>query len=140
MFLHVISIYTMKRGRPKEVEGHDQKQRPYLKWEKLQKEEVEEDNEKIKQVQEIEYLGSMKTCDFRCDKDIKRRVAVGKEKFIEKKHFDELQISIETRKRFLKCYIWSILLYGSELWTISTEMKRKLEAIEMWCYRRIMKM
>ena len=28
-----------RRGRPKEVEGHDQKQRPYLKWEKLEKEE-----------------------------------------------------------------------------------------------------
>ena len=27
-----------RRGRPKEVEGHDQKKRPYLKWEKLEKE------------------------------------------------------------------------------------------------------
>ena len=40
------------------------------------------------------------------------------------------KISIETRKRFLGCCIWSILVDGSESWTISTEMKRKLEAME----------
>ena len=32
-----------RRGRPKEVEGHGQKQRPYLKWEKFEKEEEEEE-------------------------------------------------------------------------------------------------
>jgi len=98
------------------------------------------DNEKIKQIQEFEYLGSMITSDVRCDKDIKRRIAIAKKKFMEKKSiFTNSKISIETRKRFLKCYIWSVLLYGSESWTISAEMKKKLEAMEMWCYRRMLK-
>ena len=44
-------------------------------------------------------------------------------------------MSIETRQRFLKCYIWSVLLNGSESWTIGAEMKSKLEAMEMWCYQ-----
>ena len=47
--------------------------------------------------------------------------------------------SIETRKRFLKRYIWSILTYGNESCTISGEMKKRLEAMEMWCYRRMLK-
>ena len=98
------------------------------------------DNEKIKQVQEFEYLGSIITSDVKCDKDIKRRIAIAKKKFIEKKSiFTNSKVSIETRKRFLKCYIWSVLLYGSESWTISAEMKRKLEAMEMWCFRRMLK-
>ena len=53
--------------------------------------------------------------------------------------FTNSKISIETRKRFLKCYIWYVLLYGSESWTISAESKRKLEAMKMWCYRRMLK-
>ena len=98
------------------------------------------DNEKIKQVQEFEYLESIITSDVKCDKDIKRRIAIAKKKFIEKKCiFTNSKVSIETRKRYLKCYIWSVLLYGSESWTISAEMKRKLEAMEMWCYRRMLK-
>ena len=97
-------------------------------------------NEKIKQVQELEYLGSIITSDVKCDKDIKCRIAIAKKKFIEKKSiFTNSKVSIGTRKRFLKCYIWSVLLYGSESWTISAEMKRKLEAMEMWCYRRMLK-
>ena len=92
------------------------------------------DNEKIEQIQEFEYLGSMITSDVRCDKEIKPRIAIAKKKFMEKKSvFTNSKISIETRKRFLKCYIWSVLLYGSESWTISAEMKKKLEAMEMWC-------
>ena len=63
------------------------------------------------------------TSDVRCDKDIKRRIAIAKKTFMEKKNFTNSKISIETRKRFLKCYIWSVLLYGSERWTISAEMK-----------------
>ena len=96
------------------------------------------DNEKIKQVQEFEYLESIITSDVKCDKDIKRRIAIAKKKFMEKKSiFTNSKISIETRKRFLKGYIWSVLLYGSESWTISAEMKRKLVAMDIWCYRRM---
>jgi len=98
------------------------------------------ENEKIKQVQEFEYLGSMITSDVRCDQDIKRRIAIAKKKLMEKKNiFTNSKISIETRKRFLKCYIWSVLLYGSESWTISAEMKNRLASMEMWCYRRMLK-
>jgi len=48
-------------------------------------------------------------------------------------------VDLEVRKRFLKIYVWSIALYGCETWTISTIEKRKLEAFEMWCYRKILK-
>ena len=43
------------------------------------------------------------------------------------------------RLRVLNCYIWSTLLYGCETWTISVDMIKKLEALETWFYRRMLK-
>ena len=48
-------------------------------------------------------------------------------------------ISIQTRKRTLECYIEPILMYGCEAWTISKQAQKKLEAVEMWFLRRMMK-
>ena len=48
-------------------------------------------------------------------------------------------ISIHTRKRTLECYIDPILMYGCEAWTISKQAQKKLEAVEMWFLRRMMK-
>ena len=39
----------------------------------------------------------------------------------------------------LKAYIWSILLYGCECWTLTKDLERRLEAAEMWYIRRIMR-
>ena len=47
---------------------------------------------------------------------------------------------MEIRKRFIKCYVWSVLLYGCETWTMSTTDEKKIEAVEMWCYRRMLKL
>ena len=48
-------------------------------------------------------------------------------------------ISIQTRKRTLECYIEPIQMYGCEAWTISNQAQKKLEAVEMWFLRRMMK-
>ena len=48
-------------------------------------------------------------------------------------------ISIQTRKRTLECYIEPILMYGCKAWTISKQAQKKLEAVEMWFLRRMMK-
>ena len=48
-------------------------------------------------------------------------------------------ISIAVSLRVLKCYIWSIFLYGCETWTISGDMIKKLEALEIWFRRRMLR-
>jgi hypothetical protein len=48
-------------------------------------------------------------------------------------------MALEIRKKFLTIYFWSIALYGSEISTISTARKIKLEAFEIWCYRKMSK-
>ena len=46
---------------------------------------------------------------------------------------------MKIKKKVLSCYINSVLMYGSESWTITEEIRRRLDAFEMWCYRRILK-
>ena len=50
-----------------------------------------------------------------------------------------MNLSGEIRLRVLKGYIWSGMIYGCESWTISKEMRKSLEATEMWFLRRMLR-
>lgn len=53
--------------------------------------------------------------------------------------FTNRNISLKSKIRILKAYVWSVLLYGSECWTLNRAQTSKLEAAEMWFLRRILK-
>ena len=96
-------------------------------------------NETIKQVEKFKYLGSTITSDGRNDAEIKIRIGMAKDAFQKmEKVIKNKNITIETRNRILQCYVIPILTYGSECWTISPNMERKLEATEMWFHRRML--
>jgi hypothetical protein len=46
---------------------------------------------------------------------------------------------LELRKKLVKCYVWSIVLYGAETWTLQAVDQKHLESFEMWCCRRMEK-
>ena len=46
-------------------------------------------------------------------------------------------LGLELRKMLVKCYIWSIALYGAETWTLRAVDQKHLESFEMWCWRRM---
>ncbi|CAI6343800.1 unnamed protein product [Macrosiphum euphorbiae] len=97
-------------------------------------------NEQIKQVQQFTYLGSNITEDGRSKTNIICRIAQAKRAFQDKSHIlTTNSVSLEIRKKFLKSYIWSVALFGSETWTINSTEKNRLEAFEMWCYRKMLK-
>jgi len=48
-------------------------------------------------------------------------------------------LDLELRKKLVKCYIWSIALYGAETWTLRAVDQKHLESFEMWCWRRMKK-
>jgi hypothetical protein len=48
-------------------------------------------------------------------------------------------LDLELRKKLVKCYVWSIALYGAETWTLRAMDQKHLESIEMWCWRRMEK-
>ena len=94
----------------------------------------------VEKVTSFNYLGSMITADARCETEIKRRVGIAKTAFRQMyKILTNRKLSIKTRKGLIKTHIWSTLLYGAESWTLSSAMKRKLDAMELWLWRRMMK-
>jgi len=42
-------------------------------------------------------------------------------------------------KKLVKCYIWSMALYGADTWTLRAADQKYLENFEMWCWRRMEK-
>ena len=48
-------------------------------------------------------------------------------------------LSLQTRIRIVRCYVFPVLLYGHEGWTLTKTLEKKLEAFEMWVYRRMLK-
>ena len=48
-------------------------------------------------------------------------------------------ISKTTKLRIVKCYIWSTLLYGCETWTLTQQVIKKSQALEMWVNRKLLK-
>ena len=45
--------------------------------------------------------------------------------------------NLELRKKLVKCYVWSIALYGAETWTLRAVDQKHLGSFEMWCWRRM---
>ena len=94
----------------------------------------------LKQVTSFKYLGSLVDEDGRCDKEIRARIGMAKANFGKMRTvLASLNLDIQLRIRMLKCYVWSGLLYGCESWTISKEMQKRLEATEMWFFRRMLR-
>ncbi|CAG9830952.1 unnamed protein product [Diabrotica balteata] len=50
--------------------------------------------------------------------------------------FKSHNISLYTKMRHLRCCVFSVLLYGAETWTLTDITIKKLEAFEVWLYRR----
>jgi hypothetical protein len=48
-------------------------------------------------------------------------------------------LDLELRKKLVKCYIWSIALYGAETGTVRAVDQKQQGSFEMWCWRRIEK-
>jgi len=48
-------------------------------------------------------------------------------------------LDLELRKKLVKCYVWSIALYGVKTWTLWAVDLKHLESFEMWCWRRVEK-
>ena len=94
----------------------------------------------IEQVKNMVYLGHMATEDARSEKEIRRRIEIARSAFENmSKTLTSRSINIELRLRVVKCYVWSTLLYGSETWTMTKSLTKKIEAFEMWIFRRMLK-
>jgi uncharacterized protein with NAD-binding domain and iron-sulfur cluster len=96
------------------------------------------DQKQLTNLESFKYLGSMLTNGGRCTCEIKCRITMAKAAFNKKRALFTGTLDWELRKKLVKCYIWSIALYGAETWMLQADQKH-LESCEMWCWRRMEK-
>jgi hypothetical protein len=89
--------------------------------------------QKLENVEFLKYLGSILTNDGKCIHEIKSRIAMAKAAFNKKKILFTSKLDLNLWKKLVKCYIWSMALYGAETWTILAADQKYLEGFEMWC-------
>jgi hypothetical protein len=76
------------------------------------------DQKQLENVEYLNYLGSMITNEARCTREIKSRIAMAKTAFNKKKTVSTSKLDLHLRKKLVKCYSWSIALFGAETWTL----------------------
>jgi hypothetical protein len=98
------------------------------------------EGEQIEQVDHFKFLGSQKSSNGDCTPEIKRRIAMAREKAV---RLDSIwhsrSISLQLKLRLMKALVWSVFLYGVESWTIKVSDRNRIMSFEMWCWRRILK-
>lgn len=100
---------------------------------------IKVEGQKIEQVKKFQYLGAWITDDGRCEVEIKARIAMAKLAFSKKKVLLTRSLSRELKKKIIKTVIWSTALYASETWTLRKDDMKRIEAMEMWIWRRMEK-
>jgi len=94
----------------------------------------------IHEVEQFSYLGCIITYNNTSTIDIKKRITLAKQTFVKKNSLlTNKHLNIETKKKFIKTFVWSVLLYRCKTWTIRKNEKDRLEAMEMWIWRKMNK-
>ena len=102
--------------------------------------EIKIDNVQLEQVKDFKYLGSIKSNDGSCTKDVKTRIGMAKRKMTTLNNiWKDKNIPIQLKLNILKSLIWPVAIYGSEAWTLKKQDVNRLNAAEMWFYRRILR-
>ena len=94
----------------------------------------------LEQVHKFQYLGQIITDDGKCDSEVKARIEIARRRFVGMKDvLVSRQLSLSLRRRLVRCYVMSTLLYAAETWTMNSDLCRRINALEMWIYRRMLK-
>src|SRR4029077_12930684 len=83
------------------------------------------------------YLGSLISEDGRCLPDVKPRIGMVKDAFNKRKELLTRSIRVDLRTRLVKTLVWPVVLHGCETWTMRKEEKNRLNAFQMWMWRRM---
>ena len=86
------------------------------------------------------FLGSKITADGDCSHEIKRRVLLGTKAMT---NLDSIlksrDITLLTKVSLVKAMVFPVVRYGCESWTIKTAEHRRIDAFELWCWRRLLR-
>ena len=98
------------------------------------------DGETVETVSDFILGGSKTTADGDCSHDIKRRLLLGR---IVMTNLDNILksrgITLPTKVRLVKAMVFPVVMYGCERWTVKKAECRRIDAFELWCWRRLLR-
>ena len=101
---------------------------------------IDVDGDTIEKMNSFKYLGAIKTSTGSCSEDVKARIGRAKKATMELDTiWKDKGIRKELKMKLVKALILPVIIYGAEGWTLKKDDERRLEAAEMWCYRRMLR-
>ena len=98
------------------------------------------DGETVETVWDFIFLGSKITADGDCNHEIKRRLLLGRKVMI---NLDSIlksgDITLPTKVHLVKAMVFPVVMYGCESWTMKKAECRRIDAFELWCWWRILR-
>ena len=86
------------------------------------------------------FLGSKITVDGDCSHEIKRRLLLGRKVMTNLDNkLKSRDITLSTKVRLVKVMVFPVVIYGCESWTIKKAEHRRIDAFELWCWRRLLR-
>ena len=86
------------------------------------------------------FLGSKITADSDCSHEIKRRLLLGRKVMT---NLDSIlksrDITLSTKVHLVKAMVFPVVMYGCESWTIKKAECWRMDAFELWCWRRLLR-
>ena len=97
------------------------------------------DGETMETVTDFLFLGSKITADGDCGHEIKRCLLLGRKAMT---NLDSIlksrDITLPTKVRLVKAMVFPVVMYGCESWTVKKAEHRRIDAFELWCWRRLL--
>ena len=98
----------------------------------------ERDGETVETVSDFIFLGSKITADGDCSHEIKRRLLLGRKAMTNLGSIlKNRDITLPTKVRMVKTVVFSVVMYECESWTVKKAKHRRIDAFELWCWRRL---
>src|SRR5574339_113409 len=100
----------------------------------------ETDGETVETVSDFIFWGSKITADGDCSYEIKRCLLLGSKVMTNLDSiFKSRDITLPTKVRLVKAMVFFFFLYGCESWTVKKAERRRIDAFELWCWRRLLR-
>ena len=98
------------------------------------------DGETVETVADFISLGSQITADGDCSHEIKRHLLLGRKVMTNLDSiFKSRDITLPTKVHLVKAMVFPVVMYGWESWTIKNAERRRIDAFELWCWRRFLR-
>ena len=86
------------------------------------------------------FLGSKITADGDCSHEIKRHLLHGRKVMTNLDSiFKSRDITLPTKVRLIKAMVFPVVMCGCESWTVKKAERRRIDAFELWCWRRLLR-